>query len=61
MTAIMLKAHPAAHKKVVSRSCAVWRVIYFSRSQKKHFWDGTKKKIGEKKGRRLNLTVLLLS
>lgn len=44
MTAIMLKAHPAAHKKVVSRSCVVWRVIYFSRSQKK--------RLGHKKMRR---------
>lgn len=61
MTAIMLKAHPAAHKKVVSRSGVVCRVIYFSRSQKKRFWDEHKKNCGEKKGRRLNLTVLLLS
>lgn len=47
MTAIMLKAHPAAHKKVVSRSCVVWRVIYFSRSQKEAF--GTKKNAERRK------------
>lgn len=43
----MLKAHPASHKKVVSRSCVVWCVIYFSRSQKKHLGQKTQRRKDE--------------